>query len=224
MEDAGGYGGSVWLGLLSFVVGGLLAVGTLMGQSVAEVSELPDEENRERGMVYFVRGKVGGGNAYTEKLNQLRDGVAEEVVLHEEELNSWSRRELGVVEEAGSWMSRWLVADVGTVQFRIEEGSLWMGTEVTLPSWTGKKRIAVQVRGEMESNLRGEPQFRVERGHVGRAPFGWIPGIRSLIYRQVKSYYEGAEGWEQVAAMWPDVKTVEVVGDEGLRFVLGSGG
>lgn len=223
-EDPGGYGGSVWLGILSFVVGGLLAVGTLMGQSVAEVGELPEAEDREPGMVYFVRGEVGGGNAYTQKLNLLRDGGVAEVVVHEEELNSWSRRELGMAEDGGSWLSRWLVAEVGTVQFRIDGDSLWMGTEVTLASWTGKKRIPVQVYGEMEANLRGEPRFKLERGHVGRAPLGLVPGIRSLVYRQVQSYYEGAEGWEQVAALWPGVKTVEVVGDEGLRFVLGSGG
>lgn len=223
LSSGGGHGGSIVLGAVSFVVGALLAVGTLMGQSVREVSQYPEAEQREPGQVYFVRGSLSGGDLYERKLEQLVTGSVSNMRVTEGECNRWGRAYLQVEEGSGSWVSKWLVEDAEPVQFRVEDGYLWLGTEVTLASWTGNKQLKVQGRGVFEENLRGEVTFRLVEGHVGRAPLGHVPLVRSLIYGQLKSFYRETEGWDQLMETRPLIRSVEAAGEEGLRIRLGTG-
>lgn len=82
---------ALFLGLLTFLLGGLLGTLSLITQSVEEMRELPDPVNRVKGAVYLVKGAEEPGARWRRKRNQIQRGEIGEVRFTESDLNDWAK-------------------------------------------------------------------------------------------------------------------------------------
>lgn len=185
------------IGLLTFGIGKMLALASLISQPVTVITKALDPESIIPGTVYYQKGSSSGRTVWRAKEEAWKDGTVNVLSVSEAELNQWSRDRLKVPsaptsEDGAGWTQR-MKLNVTQVNFRILENQIQMATEVEMGDMFDGKTFVYQVLGKFEGGPEGV-HFVPEKGSLGVAPIGSVPVYRNLLYSMVmKRFKTGVE-------------------------------
>lgn len=216
---------TIVLGVLTLLLGMVLGAISLVSQEVQEVSELPPAEEREPGVVYYVKGSTAPGPQWRAKRAALLAGNTGVMRVSERELNDWSRSSFrqsnrpdaaqeadeadGEVDEPTFFG---LEANVSPPNFALREGRLQIACHLELPLFGDSRKFVYRVIGTFES-ADGGVRFVPGEGTFGRAPLVNIPIVGSLLHREIRGLFTGSEEWRALAEHWSAMGAVEVEGE-----------
>jgi hypothetical protein len=209
------------LGLLTFLLGGVLGTLSLITRPVTTYRNPPDPESLKPGEVYFLRGNRNSSDQWQVKETSWKNGALNRLAISEGELNEWSRHRLDpgesedVPESEASWMDK-LEVTVTPIDFRILENGLQMATELELPGLFPRTTFIYQVKGRLVAGPEGL-RFQPETGTLGRAPLGSVPVARGLLYHFVRKQFDETGYSESLRELLGEVGSVEIVED---RLIL----
>jgi hypothetical protein len=201
------------IGLLTFALGKLLAIASLVSQPVTVLTKEPDPESVTPGIVYHVRGDRSGRTVWRAKEEAWREGTVSVLSLSEAELNQWSRERLKLssaapAAEGSSWRDK-LKVNASPVNFKIVGDQLQLATEVDLGETFKDRTFMYQVTGHFSSTSRGV-RFVRDKASLGQAPVGAFPFYGDVVYSLVSDRFtEGPEG-EWLAESFAGLESVEI--------------
>jgi hypothetical protein len=181
---------TLFLGLLTLLLGAFLGVLSLATQKVEEVAEMPAPEARKPGVVYLLRGEDAPGARWRRKRNIILRGDPGEILFEEADLNDWARNQLKVVPS--STANKPAGADGG-------EGSVTR-TEPEAPT-DGE---AAEAEGEGESwvpswlqleIIPSPPNFAFLEDQLQIVTYLEVPALggRKFVYRAVGNFEKGED-------------------------------
>ncbi len=212
------YGPSLWevtLGaVLSITLGAVVAVMFLVYKPVETVRELPKEDERVPGQIYFVEGSTDSSKArqWRSKRKLLAESTAGEIELIEDELNVWFAPEApakktpakGDADAANEPVPDELITWAAP-NFRIADGRMQVATHATfnpLRLVALDVPVVVQARGGFEK--RGDEfVFSPQTVYLGSLPLHRIPGATAFVVKRAHSSAalppQGLEAWKRVS-------------------------
>ncbi|MEX2382199.1 MAG: hypothetical protein WD490_07440 [Opitutales bacterium] len=197
--------------VLSGILGVVGAVAFLVLQPPEEVTEMPAEEDREFGLVYYVTGK--GGNAshgtWLAKKEAVKTKRSGNLALVEEELNQWAAQKL---KETAEIEKPLLHIEAGMPNFRIAEDSLFVGVPLTWSMFGFGRTFDSHTSGRFKNSGAGYG-FEHDRVYVGSCP---VPGLLAnrLVNDVVASYAvpeELNEGWNALESVALEESSLKLV-------------
>ncbi len=197
-------------GILSVLLGALLASAYLVARPLKVVKAIPDE--LEPGAVYFIEGKKDfeASRRWMFKREVFVQGQSVEVT--EGELNFWIA---SVYPQAASDAPGDAMVSVGTPHFRIESDELKAGALCRLNLFGLVREIAVQSAGGFVKE--GERfVFRPRELRVGGLAVHRLGPLGRIVFKRVAGAFEPPE---DAAAAWNQLTGVHV---EGNLLVLSS--
>jgi len=192
---------------LSLALGCLLAMVYLVTKPVTTVRELPKEEDRPRGQVYFVEGSKDSskGRTWLRKRQLLMEGQAAEIPLTEDELNAGLNDAPKPAEGGGAPA----MIEPNSVNFRVLNGVVQIALPSTVNFLGYRIPVVFQARGGFEPQGGGfafvPDEFYVGSLAVDRLPL--VPGI--LTSRLIAA--KGAA--PELVEVWDRASAVTVTGD-----------
>lgn len=218
------------LGLFTAVIGFLLAVASLVSEPVLEVRELPAKENREPGVVYYLRGGESPVSQWQQARAELLGEEAGELILTEGDLNAWARSELVLRRrpvsadgEEGTEVRTpgilGLHIEPSGVNFRMGGERLQMAAYIEFRDILPSRKFLYQVRGRLVGGSNGL-RFVPEEGTLGRAPLVQIPVLGGLFHRAMMGLLSPVPEWEALGGSLAEVREAEIseAGELHLRF------
>ncbi len=185
----------IFVGILCFILGKALALGSLISQPAEILSKAPDPEKVEPGTVWYVKGDRAGRTAWEAKEDAWKSGAVDRLSLSEEELNQWSQERLKAEKPApgseaeSSWKDKFHLT-LGETNFKLLDGKLQIATEVFMDELVKGRSFMYVVVGEFESNGKDGVVFVPEKGTLGTAPVGSLPGYRDLVNSSIWKQFE----------------------------------
>lgn len=202
--------------VLSAILGLVGAAAFLAFQEPEQVSSMPEEEDRQLGVVYYLPGKPGG-NAHATwqaKRDAVQAGRSGTISLVEEELNQWAGQEFGKgpgeTEEAPSLHIR-----PGRPRFRIDEGTFHVGIPLDWNVFGMSREFDSQAQGSF-ARRDGVHVFAQERVYVGSMP---VPNLFGLADGLVQRVVDSFEVSEELREGWANLESVAVE-EESLQLVI----
>lgn len=185
----------IFVGILTFVLGAALGTSSLISQPVLTLNKDPDPESIKPGTVYYVRGDRIGRTAWRAKEDAWKSGLVEELSLSEAELNQWSQTRLDIEddtpqEERDSWSNR-LKLEVEPANFRLVGDEVQISTQIRFKGVLEDKTFHYQIFGRFEPTERGV-HFVAERGTLGCAAVGNVPGLKKWAFGYITGLYKDA--------------------------------
>lgn len=169
-------------GLVSFLLGAILAVFSLLSQPAEEISRSPNPEDVTPGEVVFLKGREGRDLLWQGKWASLQTGQFERMSLDESDLNAWARSSLAKLQKPENPSLLTLVP--ARVNFRVTEADLLqVGIVFSLPGLTGERTYILQLVGKPTLGGSGVG-MEVVGGHLGHAPLGSVPVVRDFLKSQ----------------------------------------
>ena len=200
--------------LISVIIGMLFAGINMLTVSVAEVSELPPEEERQVGTVYFIKGQGKGGSGWKRKRIQLISQRPGAIRLPEGELNVWARTSLRPdpkkKDEEGGGLIK---VEPSPPNFRINEGEFQVASYVGFPQLHGSKKFVYQAKGAF-ANEAGIFRFTAHSGFIGSCPIPPIPGLNSFLFNFLAETFINSEEYGEMNSIWKLLSDVSVDGEE----------
>jgi hypothetical protein len=212
-----GWGEIIFGAALSLALGAALALGYLVIKPVKVVGELP--KDRPAGAVYYIEGgsSADRGKQWMRKKALLVQGSS--VTLNEDELNAWIDAETGPAASpapaAGPKAATAGIIELGTPNFRIDNGRLQIGAQgtINLSYWNFKQPIIVQVAGRFVKE-DGTFTLEPEEFYIGSCPLHRLPGIGRLVFdhllARVKVPDDIAAAWKKLAEVTIEDKTLKL--------------
>lgn len=188
--------------VLSLLVGVIGAAGFLAFTPPEEVSELPDEEDREFARVYYVAGEQGGREHATWDLKRqaIEAGQTGTMELVEEELNQWAA---ATYRDDAETAAGPLQITAGQPKFHLAD-NLQVAADLEWSIFGASQNFQSVAWGNFERR-RGEFVFRPERVYIGSCPIPGAFGLAQRMFNRVAGAYEVSpelrEGWSQLAAV-----------------------
>jgi hypothetical protein len=201
-------------GLVTFLIGAVLGVASLVSQPVLMHASAPDPENLVPGEVIYVRGSRSGRTAWRGKEQAWKQRQVDRLILREAEINQWSEERLEMPtpeadeEDAGSWKDTFQIT-VEPVNFRILEDRVQLATEVAMPELFPSLEFHYQVFGHFESAPDGVV-FVPEEGTLGRAPLGSLPVARDWLYNFVRKQFSSLDATDWLAESLQETESIEI--------------
>ncbi|NDV62223.1 hypothetical protein G0Q06_07170 [Puniceicoccales bacterium CK1056] len=175
----------LFIGFLSFCIGGILGVASLISLPVVESTKALEPDEIEPGTVYYIKGQQSGRTAWRAKEDAWRAGMVDVLRLSEPELNQWSRDRLDIDESPDAKDASDLEGTFhflpSAVNFRVVEDGLQLATKIELGGYLKDKTVIYQVTGRFEDSAHGI-RFVPLSGNIGAAPLGSIPVVRDLLF------------------------------------------
>ena len=174
---------SVYLaGLISFLLGGLLAVLSLIFQPAREETRLPKPEDIVPGEVIFLKGREGRDLLWQGKWGSIQSGLVVPMTLDESDLNAWARSSLAKMKKPEN--PGLTTVEPSRVNFRVtKDQQLQVGISFKLPGFSGGRDYILQLVGTPVIGPDGVGLF-VTSGNLGSAPLGKVPVVRDLLAGQ----------------------------------------
>lgn len=222
---------------LSILLGAALAVCFLIFKPVEVVIELPKENDRIAGQVYYIEGSRDSGRAkqWRRKRQLLSEGKPGEISITEEELYAWfSGGDTQAVTEkkpVAAKPSKAIppsasgapkqgdvpipdeIVVVAEPNFRIHEGMLQIGFPTTINLLTLSFPVVFQAQGIFEKKgdmFMYEPQSVL----IGSLPVHRIPGAVSYLTKRAFAAQsfpaEGLDAWRKVSAVSLEGRTLKL--------------
>lgn len=216
--------------LLSIALGVVLAFVFLVLKPVVVAKELPKEEERVQGQVYFLEGSkdLTRGRQWMRKRQMLMDGTAGEIALSEEELNAWFAAgapkkpekkpapkppagKAGTPPPAEEIPEELLVLDVPN--FRIRDSVFQVGVPGNLNLISFSLPVIIQARGTFEK-AADMWVFKPSSLYLGSMPLHRIPGLTDILMKRVVSSgflpEDALAGWKRVSDVSLDGKQIKL--------------
>lgn len=225
------YGPTLWeitLGLLlTVVLGAALAIVVLIFRPVAAVKDLPKENERMRGVVYYAEGSTDYAKAkqWTRKRQALVEGAPGEIAFTEDDLNVWFSSSSAApaktpapkkpapkpgekVEEEPAE----LIAPA-SLNFRIRDNAVQVGLPTTINVLGFSFPVVAQARGGFVK--QGDMFVYIpETLYVGSLPLHKFPGaVDYLINRALTSQALPGEllsAWKKISNVAIDGRTLKL--------------
>lgn len=197
---------------LSLGLGVALAAVYLLMKPVQTVRELPKEEDRPAGQVYYVEGSKDGtkGRTWMRKRQLLLEGQTAEIPLVEDELNAWVAEGAKPAAEGPPA----LIAPA-SVNFRIRGGDFQVGVPSTVNLVGYSQPVIFQIRGGFERD--GDRfVFEPREFYAGSLAVGRLPFLQGFILNRLVAAKPPPE---DVVGAWSRLSNVVVEGDT-LRLSL----
>jgi hypothetical protein len=215
--------------VLSILLG--LALGTifLVLKPVVVAAEMPKEEERIQGAVYYLEGKADAsrGKQWHRKRQLLMEGTPGEIAFSEEELNAWfssgapkkPAKKPAAPPKPGAppapeeeIPSELLTLETPNV--RIRDGVFQVGVPGQLNLITFSLPVVVQTRGKFAKT--GDMwSYQPDEVFVGSMPLHRIPGVtKALSDRLMRTSLipeDGLAAWKKVANVTLDGKQLKLV-------------
>lgn len=198
--------------VLSLILGVLGAVVYLAFQPLEKVTEMPDEEEREFGRVYYVEGSEGDSSddTWEPKAEAVSTGRSGSLSFVEEELNQWAAQNLDVERKAGN-----LNIEPGVPNFRIADGRFYAAVPLTWNLFGTSRTLDSYVSGKFSSQ-NGSHSLDYERLYVGGCPIPNVFGLANRLFRDVVESYEVSD---ELQEGWAALETVSIE-DDALTLVI----
>lgn len=200
--------------VLSLVVGVVGAAAFLAFQEPEKVDEMPTEEDRQFGIVYYVPGSTGNQNhaTWAAKREAIIKGRSGTLPLVAEELNQWVAREYPEKESEGD--KPVLHVSPGTPNFRIEEGVF----HIMMPLEWSVFGFAHEFRSQASGDFGPKNSvyaFEQDRVYVGSMPVPNVLGMSDSVVKKVLGGFEISEdlyaGWKTLEDVSLDAETLQLV-------------
>lgn len=213
--------GEVILGaVLSLVLGAVLGAALLIARPVATVRELPKEEDRTRGTVYYVEGSRETAKARQATAKQKALLAGQSVNVTEDEINAIvaaattpppaPAAKAGEKKEEPAETG---MLSPGTPNFRIRDGVVQIGVPVTINALGLGEKVIVQARGgfvKRDDMFVFEPQEL----YVGSCPVQRVPLLSGFVRNQVlanqKIPDEMIEAWKKLSDVSVEGNTLKL--------------
>lgn len=213
-EDYGpGLAPAIFLGFLTFIIGAILGAASMVSQAVTPLSKTANKDDLEPGVVYYIRGDRLGRAPWEAKEEAWKAGTVSVLEVSEQELNLWSSKRLltklpPAPAEDASWMDK-LDMSATAVNFLIEDNTLQLATELSVPGLLGDRSFVYQVRG---SFIRegDSVRFVPETGSLGSAPLGNIPAVKGMLFSMVSSLFNNTEAGDWVPGSLENLDSVVI--------------
>lgn len=202
-------------GLLTFLLGGALAIASLVSRDVPVITREPKPDAFEEGEVYFFRGERIGRTAWRAKEDAWKAGMVDVLRLSETELNQWSQERLeteeakspeGDAQELGFFEK--LGLRVQPVNFKIYDDYIQMATEVAFKGFLEDRTFIYQTSGGFESTPGGI-RFVPKKGNLGAAPLGSVPVAREWLYGYMLERFEEGTDLDWMESALEEVGAIE---------------
>jgi hypothetical protein len=212
--------------VLSILLGAALAALFLILKPVVVAPELPKEEERVAGAVYFLQGRTDAtrGKQWQAKRQRLAEGTPGEVAFTEEELNAWlaadapkpatAPKKAAPAPKPGAKAPEPEVPEelvtAEPLNVRIRDGVFQVGLPASLNVVVTSLPVVVQARGGFEKS--GESwSFRPSELYVGSLPLHRIPGVSEFAVRKfMRSGPFPEDTWKSVADLKVEDKQLKI--------------
>ena len=216
-EEVGpGIAPALFLGLLSFLVGAVLGVASMVYQPVTILTKQSDPENLAPGTVYYIRGDHLGRTAWEAKEEAWKTGSVSVLSLSERELNQWSRKRLkppvDLEKEEAGFFDQYALS-VEPVNFRIDGDRIQMATEVRMEGAMPERSFIYQVTGRFEEIADGV-RFIPESGTLGSAPLGKVAPFKGILFSMLSKKFLNTEAGEWVPGSLEFLEGAEIANEQ----------
>jgi hypothetical protein len=182
-------------------VGAALSAAYLVTLPVKEVTEIPDKVEPE--LLYVLKGRTAGGDAWKLKASELKEG-RDEITFLETELNRWANSfKTNYPEEKPG-----IYLEPQKPIFRLEGDKLLVSTKAESAMGAWKKVITLSLEGNFvpdESTLQIEPT----KLYIGSLR---VPGpLKDFVWKQISSAYTLDEEFE---SLWSSIETANIYESE----------
>lgn len=206
--------------VLSFIIGVLGAGVFLAFQPLEKVNEMPAEEDRVLGKVYYVEGKGGDTTVdgrtvrgtWEPKEGAVRAGRSGTLSLVEQELNQWAAQRL---KGGGSDDLPALHIEPARPNFRLADDQLYVMTSLEWSAFGVERTFDSLVSGPVVSR-GGTHELDHEQLYVGSLP---VPNLFGLADRLVRDVVDSYDVPEELREGWANLETVSIDGDT-LELVI----
>lgn len=211
--------GEVILGaLLSLVLGVALGVTFLVLKPVAQVKELPKEEEQKPNTVYYIEGSRDSSKARQALAKRKAFVEGQSITVTEDEINSLVPAAKAAMAAAPGAKKDAAPAPaeaesdrfaVGMANFRIRDGMVQIGAPVTVNVMGVSQKLIVQGRGGIEK--RGDLfVFNPNEIYLGSCPVHRLPFVAGYVE---KKFLEAQTIPEDVATAWKNLSDVSIEGN-----------
>lgn len=211
--------GEVILGaFLSLALGVVLGATFLIAKPVAQVKELPKEEERNPNTVYYVEGSRDSSKARQALLKRKAFVEGQSVSITEDEINSLVPAAKAALAAAPGGEKKGDQAEpssdgeafsVGMANFRVRDGKVQVGAPVTLNVMGVVQKIVVQARGTIVK--RGDMfVFDPSEIYLGSCPVQRLPFLVGYVE---KKFLAAQTIPEDIATAWRSLTDVSVEGN-----------
>jgi len=210
-ESEGNFAASAVLGAVAAFCGLLLGIFTLAIKPVAEVREMPTEENIKPKTVYYVLGNDRGGDDYKRKEKAFLDRKPGTLILSEEELNRWAADTFKFAKptKAEDEPAGMILMSPSAPNFRIKDGVMQIGLSVEVEAFGVSQKMRYFAKGVFEPSGAGYA-FTPEMAYLGSAelpPVGvgsFVGGTLFGIFQNTERYAALHEAWISLAGVQMD--------------------
>lgn len=215
--------------VLSVLLGVVLATAFMVLKPVLVVKELPKEDDRVQGSVYFVQGSTDASRSrqWMRKRQMLMEGTPGEIAFSEEELNSWlssgapkkdkkpakaapkpaAPGKPGAAKPAEAETPEDLLV-LETPNVRIRDSIFQVGVPGSLNLFSFSLPVVLQSQGSFEK-VNEVWTFKPSTFYLGSMPLHRIPGFTDQVVKRLMS---SSLVPEDALASWKRVSEVTVEG------------
>jgi hypothetical protein len=205
--------GSILLGGVSAIIGMSVAVVSLLSLDVAEVKEIPEEEEFDSKAVYYIAGSQRSGSAWKSKRAVLLRGSAGTLKVKEGELNSWVKSSFKPDPKSEEATGGVLGLAAEQVNFRLTDGQMQVSARVKSTLIPGSKSYLFQATGNFEKD--GEQfAFVPTEAMVGTCPLPAIGGVASTVLGLFLPTFLSSEEFTELNPSWAALSEVTIAGDQ----------
>lgn len=209
--------GEIILGvILSLALGAVLGAVVLIIRPVNTVKEMPKEEDRAKGAVYYIEGSNVTSKAGQAAAKRKSFAAGQSVTATEDEINSLIAAPKapapGAPKDAKQAAEAAAAAEtiaVGAPNVRISDGRVQVAAPVTLNVFGFSQKMVVQARGEF---VKGSDGFVYEPSelYVGSCPVERVPVLSGYVRKKVLAAQPIPE---DIATAWKRVSDISVEGN-----------
>ncbi len=200
-------GGSLFMAIISALIGLLAGIWTLAGTPAIEVRDMPPEDKQEPGAVYLLRGADQASVGYRPKLDLMLSGRPDTYSFSEKELNTWARDTFRFAT-AGSDNEGLIRIVPAAPNFRLTENGMQIAVNTEVAAWGNSRKLWYQVRGVFD-NGQGVPGYKVDETFIGSAKIPPV-GMAALLNMQVLRMFKGMPEAEKLLNLWSRLASVRV--------------
>lgn len=221
--------------VLSVLLGVILATAFMVLKPVLVVKELPKEDDRVQGAVYFVQGSTDASRSrqWIRKRQMLMEGTPGEIAFSEEELNSWLSSGAPKKDKKPAVKAAPKPATPGkpgaakpaepdtpedllvleTPNVRIRDSIFQIGVPGSLNLFSFSLPVVLQSQGNFEK-VNDVWTFKPNTFYLGSMPLHRIPGFTDQVVKRLMSSSLVPEdtlaSWKRVSEVAVDGKVLKI--------------
>ncbi len=218
--------GSLLVAAVAIMVGIILATINLSLIAVAEVKEIPPDDESDVKVVYYVKGETKGGKNWETKRTYLEAGTPGSIFFDEGELNTWLRKTFSSkqIQKPNSGeedKGEFLKIAATNPNVNIDGIDFQLSSVIEVPLYFKKFNIVYQTKGIFVKDDTGY-NFVPEKSYFGSCPIPKLFGIQNRVFKIFSSDYLISEEYVALNTQWSELDVVSVENDMIKLVIPGS--